>query len=67
MIAYRLSDNMAKYIELGDRKIIRSGTSLALTVPNSFVQRNGIKKGDSVEVRWDGGTDLLIRAKNGKE
>ena len=58
---------MAKYTELGNRKISKTGTSLTLTVPNMYVQRNGIKKGDTVEVRWDGGTDLLIRAKKGDE
>lgn len=54
---------MTMYIKIGDRSIMRQGTSLSLTVPNDYVKANGIKKGDKVEIRWNGGTDLLIRAK----
>jgi antitoxin component of MazEF toxin-antitoxin module len=32
------------------KKVIRSGNSLALTIPSKFVKEIGIKKGDKVEV-----------------
>lgn len=54
---------MAKYHELEDRKVTKFGTSLAITLPASFVRKNGIKKGNLVEVKSDGGKNLLIVAK----
>jgi len=53
---------MVNYITIGERSILKSGTSLALTLPNEFVKKNGLDKGDKIEVKWNGGTDLLLRA-----
>ena len=54
---------MVQYIKIGDRSIQKTGTSLSITVPNDFVKENNIEKGDKIEIRWNGGTDLLLRAK----
>jgi antitoxin component of MazEF toxin-antitoxin module len=36
---------------MGKQKIIKTGHSLAVTIPSSFVQMVGIKAGQEVEVR----------------
>ena len=54
---------MAKYIEVEDRSVQQFGTSLAITLPSTFVKKNGIKKGDMVRVKLSGGTDMLGIAK----
>lgn len=33
------------------KKVIKTGNSLAVTVPSSFVKAIGVRKGDEVEVR----------------
>ena len=45
---------------------MKSGTSLVITLPEEYVKENGIKHGDYVETRLDGGTGLLTRAKKGE-
>ncbi|MHA1662555.1 MAG: AbrB/MazE/SpoVT family DNA-binding domain-containing protein [Candidatus Thorarchaeota archaeon] len=54
---------MPKYIELENGSVMKVGTSLMVTLPSSFVKKNGIQKGDMVTVKWNGGKDLLIVAK----
>lgn len=54
---------MVKYIPLGDRKMFPSGTSIVLVMPSAFLKQNKLTADDRVEVHWNGGTDLLVRAK----
>ena len=54
---------MTKYIELDSGSVMKVGTSLMVTLPSLFVNKNDIQKGDNVTVKWNGGTDLLIVAK----
>ena len=56
---------MVNYIGIGERSIIKVGSSLMVTIPDEFVKMNGIKKGDKIQARWNGKTDLLLRAKEG--
>ncbi|MCD6226052.1 AbrB/MazE/SpoVT family DNA-binding domain-containing protein [bacterium] len=35
------------------RKVIRTGNSLAVTIPASFAERVGIKEGDEAEIETD--------------
>jgi len=37
------------------QKVMKTGNSLAVTIPSGFVKSSGVKKGDEVEVRIDKG------------
>lgn len=51
------------YINIGNRKLFKSGTSVALTMPSMVLKKVKNKAGDEVEVLWDGESDMLVRFK----
>jgi antitoxin component of MazEF toxin-antitoxin module len=45
---------------MGKQKIIRTGNSLAVTIPSMFVQSVGVKPGQEVKVRVEPETGRII-------
>ncbi len=50
---------------MGKQKIIKTGNSLAVTIPSDFVKTVGVKAGQMVEVRIEPETGQVIYAFSG--